>query len=656
MKLVKPNTMSRILYVITITMLLFSISCTQPVDPVVESVLETNDYLRDKTWVLQDYTVSVKNSDIPPPMLINVSDSMIEAGNYHLGDMIPGDTTFPVYHMEFTHDNKILADSSGAFVSLGGKYFVFNDVDIRLKPHGVEKLIYNYYTDTDNRSMSFVLTHELASKAIDNATQNLIDDIINERPNKIGDKIGSILHNSPTIQNAIKKMIEHGLAGKLPQIFDYDLERNADTMSVKIRSHVLDSINWKHVLEEAIQHELNKIQNLNDITVRSKITDHTRAAISTQFTSGRIKQSLLPFLGGLNDQDPDELAHDIAVIIVDILGDIFSEQNLAAIIEPLWMEFTQLDAGKIDTIAGELTVIVQDHWFNVDTLAPVFLPSCELIDQTPITGLGALAQDATDSLEVFVDDLNAHFDSLNLDPDYDNIESEIHAILLAAKPIIGSVGPEQVSEDIAQFLVDDVFNTLHIQTAFIDVLDYLQTISPETAANTIAGWLVKIEHKIGPELIEWLTEKLSPILNNINQGNVAFRIGNKVHNFVQEDFSAQGLQPVIFPWIQDLRHINGKALAEHLAEAFIKHHLQSEGADKDMIATEILQTLKDHKDNPDDPVAKQIVHNLRDKNLIRSDKSPDLLGKVISFILYAVAWENFKVANNFNEATIIISY
>jgi len=68
-------------------------------------------------------------------MLINVGDSMIDAGNYHLGDMTPGDSTFPVYYMEIAPDNKILADLSVGFVNLCGKYFVFNDVDIRLKAH-----------------------------------------------------------------------------------------------------------------------------------------------------------------------------------------------------------------------------------------------------------------------------------------------------------------------------------------------------------------------------------------------------------------------------------------------------------------------------------------------------------------------------------------
>jgi len=504
--------------------------------------------------------------------------------------------------------------------------------------------------------MSFTLTEEQASKAIDNATQKLIDDAIHETPDKIGEAISDILHNSPKIQNAIKKMIEHGIAGKLPKIFDYDLDHNADTMAQMIRSHVLDSINWKHILEEAIKHELHKIHNLNHDTLGPVMTDKIHTEVAKQLTVDRLHQAILPYLGGLNHQDPEEMAHFIATVIVEILGDIFSEENLQKIIEPIWRAFTKLGPIEIDEIAHQFTEITQDHWLNVDTLTGVFFPYTELIDSTPISGLNALAQDATDSLEVFIDDLNAHFDSLNLDPDYDNIESEIHAILLAAKPVIGTIGPEKVAEDIAQMLVDDVFTTDNIHTAFVDVLDYLQTISPETAAETIAQWLVNIEEKVGPELIAWLTEKLSPILDNINQGLTAYRIGNKVHNFVQVDFSAEGLQPVIFPMLQDLRNINGKSLAKHIAKALIHHKITKEEAEEDMIANVILQTLMNHGDNPNDPVSVQMVKALSDHDLLRSGKKHDLLAKVISFILYAEAWHNFKIANNFQEATIIISH
>jgi hypothetical protein len=205
-------------------------------------------------------------------------------------------------------------------------------------------------------------------------------------------------------------------------------------------------------------------------------------------------------------------------------------------------------------------------------------------------------------------------------------------------------------------LVDDFFTTDNIHSDFVEVLDYLQTISPEVAAETIAQWLVKIEERVGPELIEYLTEKLAPILNNINQGYTAYRIAGKVQDHVKDDFSAEGIEPVIFPLLQDLRNLNGKSLAEHIAKALIHHKITKEEADNDIVANVILQALMHHGDNPDDPVSKQMIKALADHDLLRSGKPHDLLEKVISFILYAEAWNNFKIANNFQEATIIISH
>ena len=105
-----------------------------------------------------------------------------------------------------------------------------------------------------------------------------------------------------------------------------------------------------------------------------------------------------------------------------------------------------------------------------------------------------------------------------------------------------------------------------------------------------------------------------------------------------------------------MRNINGKSLAEHIAKALIHHKITKEEAEEDMVANVILQTLMNHGDNPDDPVSVQMVKALSDHDLLRSGKKHDLLAKVISFILYAEAWHNFKIANNFQEATIIISH
>ncbi|MGB5359915.1 MAG: hypothetical protein WBN27_08235 [Eudoraea sp.] len=97
--------------------------------------------------------MTVKNTDIPPPILLNSSDSLIDSGNYNINYMIADDSDLPEFIMQFTEDNRVLLDSTntGNYVDNGSTYFVFININIRLKPNGVDKLICNYYYNPDDQ-------------------------------------------------------------------------------------------------------------------------------------------------------------------------------------------------------------------------------------------------------------------------------------------------------------------------------------------------------------------------------------------------------------------------------------------------------------------------------------------------------------------------
>jgi hypothetical protein len=638
-----------------IGILLFTLSCTQPMDPVIESVTETKSELRDKTWQLTDYQVTVKNPDIPPPLLIPYSDSMIEAGSYHLSDMLPGDTDFPQFFVQFTEDNEILSDtvSEGDFVGLGGKYFVINDLKIRINPKGVEKLNYEYYYSPDNKTMTFTLTEEDASKAIDRATQRFIDDVIHERPKKIGEAIADKIHNSPKINGLIKKWIKHGLAGKLPGIFDRDIVKTTEQLSEHVRIHILDSINWKHVLKDAIKHELDKIHGLSDKTLPALMAAEMVTQLEIELTASSLYDIIYPYMDGLQPQSPEYRAEQIAVLIVTLLGDIFSEENLEKIIEPIWEKFTQLSDQQIDTIALTFTEIVQDNWLNVDNLTALFLPITQKIDDTPVRQLNELAQEATDSLEVFVGKLNNRFPGLGLDPDYDTIESAIHAAFIAAKPIIGAKGAEAVAQEIATLIINNFLNTANIEGAFVKALDYLQSIDPTDAAKTIAQWLVSLEKRLAPELIQALAEKLGPILENQNPKGTSKLIANNLRDFTNQHFNKGNISEIVLTELNKTVQIDGKALAKHIAQAIINNKLAKEGVDVEQLAEIIRPALDDNGGGSS--FGDRIKDAMADNDVILKHK-PEILAKIISFILYKESFDRFKIANNFGEATIIIKH
>ena len=637
------------------TLLLFSLSCTQPMDPIVEAVNETKSTLQNKTWQLTDYVITVKNPDIPPPLLIPFNDSLIEAGNYHLSDMLPGDTDFTEYFFQFLDDNTILTDTirDGSFVGLGGRYFVWNDIKVRLHAKRFTRLNYEYYYLSTNKTMTFTLTEEDASKAIEAVTDRLINAGVKEIPEQIGKAISDAIHDSPVIKQKIKDWLKEALAGKLPGVFDHDYVHSSEALAEHVRIHVLDSINWKQVLKNAIKDELGKIGDLDPTTLAPSMTEEIAASIASELTTDELLNVLTPYMDGLEHQDPESMADHIATLIVEILYRIFDEENLEKLIEPAWESFTQMSEAQIDSIALKFTEIVQEHWLNVDTLTKVFLPITEKIDDTPITQMGALAQEVTDSLEVLVNKLNNRFPGLGLDPDYESIQAKIKAILIAAKPVISTQGPEKVAQEIASLIIDEFLNTENIESAFVKVLEYLQSIDAATAAETIAQWLVNIEERIEPELIQWLADKLGPILDNQNPELTSRTIATKVQEYTNQHFNKGNISELVLRELNETLEINGRGVAKLIAHMIIDHGLAKEGIDLEQLAEVIRPELDD---NGGGSIGDKIKDAMANNDMIRSGQSPDIIAQIITFLIYRKLWNDTKIANNFKEATIIISH
>lgn len=653
--LINLEHMRRILYFLLAVSLLYTTACKQPMDPVIESVNETNNTLQAYTWVLTDYQVVVKNPDIPPPVLINVSDSVIEAGNYQLNDMIPYGTDFPVYIIQFTDDNKILVDSAntGDFVDQGGSYFVFNNINIRIKPPGVEKEIYNYYYNSDLQSMTFNLTEEAASRAIDDVNELLTSWVVNETPNEIGNAIAQKVDSSQKLQETVQEFLENAIAGKISDITDFNPQKAADTLAALIMASI-DSVDWESTLSDAINTELQKITDINADSLAPIIAQNVADVIQSAFGVDELYNILLPYMDGLDSQDPETMANNIATLIVQALGNVFDQQNLQQIITPIWEQFTKLDTTQVNAIAVTLTDITEANWLNPDTLTAVFLPFTEKIEETPMSQLGNLAQQTTDSLEVHINQLNETFPGLNFSPDYNQIETDIKGILVAAKPIIGTIGADTVAMNIAEMLLNNYLTTDNIEHAFASAIHYLQTIDPETAANTIAIWLENIEQRIEPDLIEWLTTKLSPIIENADPEYTAFKIAEQVNAFVVDHFTEENTESIVLPLLQKITNINTEALANLIAKTILNSSLVKDGFTQDDIANKLLPVLQDIHNIDPQKLSEMIVDALSD--VFRNNYSPERLSNIIAFLLYKMAWNVFKITNNFHEVTIVISY
>jgi len=83
-------------------------ACEQPLDPVLESVQETNETLQKHTWTLEDFRIELKDDDIPPPILFSLTDAEISGGVYDLDDMVLDASDARKLQLRFTPEKEIV--------------------------------------------------------------------------------------------------------------------------------------------------------------------------------------------------------------------------------------------------------------------------------------------------------------------------------------------------------------------------------------------------------------------------------------------------------------------------------------------------------------------------------------------------------------------
>jgi hypothetical protein len=246
-------------------------ACEQPVDPVIESVLETNETLQKHIWTLEDFRVELKDDDIPPPILFSLTEAEIAGGVYDLDDMVLDASDARKLRLQFTPEKEIVhVDEEFDFVfGDASTYFVFNDRSIRLSgPNNSLNYRYNYFGSS--REMMFSLTEEQATKTIEDINKKLIKHIANQTPDKIGDLVADILFNNEKVQQLINDQLVGLISGKIEFINDLDPDAIADSVSARIIM-ALQSVDWEGELTQLLKTELEKITNIDAEAVSQQI-------------------------------------------------------------------------------------------------------------------------------------------------------------------------------------------------------------------------------------------------------------------------------------------------------------------------------------------------------------------------------------------------
>jgi hypothetical protein len=636
--------------------LLIVVSCEQPLDPIIKSVNNTNNLLQAYVWQLDEFTINVKNDDIPPPVLFSLTDSLMRAGRYDLDDMIFDATDMRDYTVLFTESRDMIT-SGGPIDALGdsvASYFVFNERTIRISSNEVS-LNYRYLYDNDQQTLALTLTAEQAGRAIQKVNEELIDAISKRTPDKLGDLVAKLLYNNESIQRLINDLLVSALAGQLEFINDFDPKESADLMAEKI-FEALKNIDWEGKLTELLRVELEKITNIDPDLVASEIAAEVAAAINQRLSLENIYDLILPFLNELAT-DPDGNATKISTLIVDLLLGVFNEENLQPLISAAWQKFTELDQEQVGVIADTLTSIVEEVWINEDNITQLILPITQKIDETSLLQMGKLAAEATDSIEVLVGKINTTFPDLNLEPDYESMESQIKAILIAAKPVIGLVGgPEKAARQIAALIKTQFLSTDNLKQVFTSAINALQNLDPQLVGEKIAAWLTNLAEVISPDIIEYLSEKLSPILDNLDPEFTAFKIAQALNGFIKQNVTQENIKALILPAIEFISNINAELVARYIAQTILSLDIIKDNINEEAIAAILLPVLQSISEINPEHLAQAIVDAIVNSGIFEEVITEERVSAIIALLIYNNMWENVKVVNNFREVTITLHH
>ena len=630
-------------------------SCEQPEDQVIEAVNETKSLLQGYVWNLEEFTIDVKYEDIPPPVLFSMSDPLIESSVYDLDDMVFDASEMRENTVLFTSSRNVIS-SKGQIDVLGDSiatYFIFNDRTIRIKTEK-NKFNYSYAYNESKNTMSFTLTSDQAESLIEDVNDKLIKAVSKQTPNKLGDAVAGLLYNNESIQKLINDLVVKALAGKLDFIHDFNPDEAAELLANKIIEQ-FGKIEWEEELTALLTQELEKITNIDPEYVAGEIAWEVASAINEILSTENVYNLVFPFLDELAT-NPDANAEIISTLIVDLFQDIFSQDNLKPIIANAWRNFTQLNEEQVSTIADTLTSVVEQVWINNENLSQLVLPFTQKIEETSLLQLGNLAAQTTDSIEVLIDNINIRFPDLNLEPDYASMESQIKAIFIAAKPIISIVGAEGVASEVADIVLSAFLSTENLHQVFVAAIHFLQELDPEIVGSVISGWLVNLTDQLAPEAIEYLAGLLSPILDNIDQEYTAFRIAVALNGFISENVTEENIQELIQPAIEFVSNINAEAVSRFIAQKLLSLDIIEDNINEDNIAAILLPVLQSISNINEEELVQTLINAVIASGIFEDVITEDRVSSIISLVIYNGLWENTKIANNFKEATIVLSH
>ena len=638
---------------------LFFISCEETdslIEPDLEAVKRIKDteiLLRNNLWGFNDLIVNVKYEMRAIPLLSNVADQdgKVQPGQYNSYDIFGNDHRQKNYSYQFT-TAKIYRDTTGGDEYYeAGYYNVLNAYEIRLNPDSTGPMSYTYIYQEDNGLFTMTSDHITNSKINEAANKIITDAIYSGIPNDIANAVVDKILGNEQIQDSIQQLLYDMVHGNINQIAN-----NPEEVSQKLAEliiHILNDVDWETLVYNKVFELLEELKVENPEQRALELAEQISNRIKTEISQSDIYEVILPILQEFEDETLPSLVPVIAEVIYGVIANKFSEENIYNKIYPIWTSFSQVDSITIALLADTLGSVITNHFFDAENLAASLVPFMETLRTTSTLQIPALAQDIIDNMLIpLVDNLNATFPGIEIDPDWNSVKQ----ILSSALTVIKSTLTNQTNEEAAAALAENIIVIMDsiITNGIESAIFNLQDIPADQASQVIAAWVANLVEVAEPQIVAFLEQKLNELADLFNAEDVAENLSALIHNKILEIFSTENIYNLVLPVMEQLSEINIEAAAQKITDWLIDLELIKDNVSEEQVLDALAVIISQLISNINvDEASQKLVDQILQSGIVENIDG-SVLKQLIEFKTYEFLIELQKEINSIDKIEIRI--
>ena len=482
------------------------------------------------------------------------------------------------------------------------------------------------------------------NKMIENA-------IYSGKPNDIANAVVDKILGNEEIQASIQQLLYDLIHGKIDEI-----AQNPEEISQKLAEllfHKLKEVDWEILVYNKVLELLEELQVENPEERAQELAVQIANRIETNISQSDIYEVILPILQEFENETLPALVPVIAEAIYGVIANVFSEENIYNKIYPIWNAFTEVDSSSILQLADTLGSVITDHFFDAETLATALEPFVETLQSTSTIQIPGLAQDIIDDVLIpLVDNLNASFPGLELDPDWESIKPILTSALTVLKASMSGMSIEEAASELAQNIIG-IMDSI-ISNGIASAIFRLQNIPADQASQKIAAWAYNLVEMAEPEIVAFLDEKLNELVNLFNAEEIAENLSALIHNKIMEVFSSENIYDLIYPLIEQISEINMEAAAQKITDWLFDLGIIEDNISEEQVLEALSGVISQLISNINvDEAAQKLVDLILESEFVKNIDG-DILKQLIEIKIYELLIQLDKQINAIDKIELSI--